>query len=78
VTKAEKKFYRELGARVRGQRTRRGLTQQALGERLSPKKTRAGVCNIEKGSHRVAAYTIVQIAAVLGPAVMPTKMRAAG
>lgn len=58
-------FYRLLGGRVEAARRRRGLTQAALGKRLTPPQTRASISNIEKGTQRVLAHTLVQLAAAL-------------
>jgi transcriptional regulator with XRE-family HTH domain len=62
---ATEEFYRQLGVRVEEARRRRGLTQAALGKRLSPPQTRASISNIEKGTQRVLAHTLVQLATAL-------------
>src|SRR5205809_1100281 len=54
-------FYRELGQRIRDLRTSKGLTQEGLGELLDPQVTRASIANIEVGSQRVLAHTLVQL-----------------
>ena len=58
-------FYRLLGERVESARRRRGLTQQALANRLTPPQTRASISNIEKGTQRVLAHTLTQLATAL-------------
>src|ERR1051326_8957363 len=58
-------FYEVLGRRIRESRNRQGLTQERLGKLLQPPATRASIANIEKGSQRVLAHTLVQLAAAL-------------
>ena len=58
-------FYEILGQRIREGRTRQGLTQERLGKLLQPPATRASIANIEKGSQRVLAHTLVQLATAL-------------
>lgn len=63
-------FYKALGARIRDERTKIGMSQRTLGEAIEPKPmTRAGIANIESGGQRVLTYTLTQIAAKLGVAV---------
>lgn len=54
-------FYVLLGHRVRTLRQQKGLTQEQLGNRLTPAVTRASVANIETGKQRVLAHTLVQL-----------------
>ena len=62
-------FYIALGQRVRKYRDQRKLTQEQLGDRLTPQMTRAGIANIEAGKQRVLAHTLVQLAVKLGVTV---------
>jgi len=48
-------FYIALGQRVRSYRDQRNLTQEQLGDRLTPQMTRAAIANIEAGKQRVLA-----------------------
>lgn len=63
-------FYEELGRRVRLFREKCEMTQSELGQRLQPRVTRASIANIEAGSQRVLAHTLVQLAAILGTNVV--------
>ncbi len=63
-TKPEE-FYVLLGNRVRTFRQQKGLTQEQLGNRLTPTMTRASVANIETGKQRVLAHTLVQLSGAL-------------
>ena len=62
-------FYIALGQRVRKYRDQRKLTQEQLGDRLTPQMTRAAIANIEAGKQRVLAHTLVQLAENLGVTV---------
>ena len=65
VGKPLEPFYGELGRRVAQLRHDRGLSQQALGEAMKPRMTRASVANIENGKQRVLAHTFVELAEIL-------------
>lgn len=58
-------FYREMGRKVHGFRTAKGLTQEEVGLRLDPPVTRASIANLENGRQRVLLHTAVQIAKIL-------------
>lgn len=58
-------IYDRLGALVRSVRTKRGMSQEALGKALEPKVTRATVANIEAGHQRVFLHTALRLASVL-------------
>ena len=58
-------FYILLGNRIRTFRQQKGLTQEQLGNRLTPTMTRASVANIETGKQRVLAHTLIQLSGVL-------------
>src|SRR5438445_11203231 len=62
-------FYGELGQRIHDRRKQNGLTQEKLGELLDPQVTRASIANIEMGTQRVLAHTLVQLAFHLGTSV---------
>src|SRR6185503_909091 len=57
------------GRQLRGHRERRHMTQQQLGQSLTPPTTRASIANIEAGKQRVLVHTLVQLADVLGLAL---------
>lgn len=57
--------YAAFGRRVAQLRSRAGLTQGELGERLAPPVTRASIANLEQGKQRVYLHTVLQIALVL-------------
>jgi transcriptional regulator with XRE-family HTH domain len=61
----DERFYADLGRRVRVQRDKLHLTQQQVGDALTPRATRASIANIEAGKQRVLAHTLVQLASVL-------------
>ena len=63
-TKPEE-FYVLLGNRIRTFRQQTGLTQEQLGNRLTPTMTRASVANIETGKQRVLAHTLLQLSGAL-------------
>jgi transcriptional regulator with XRE-family HTH domain len=65
---AREPFYRLLGATIAASRVRGGMSQQQLGDLLTPRVTRACVANIESGKQRVLVHTLVQIAEALGMA----------
>lgn len=56
-------FYRELGRRIREAREKSGITQEALGVKVS--LTRTSVTNIEKGRQQLLVHTLVEIAKAL-------------
>ena len=58
-------FYEDLGRRIRECRDQRGFSQERLGKLLNPPATRASIANIEKGTQRVLAHTLVQFVAAL-------------
>ena len=58
-------FYAEVGQRVRGFRTKLGLTQEQLGDSLSPPTTRVSIANVESGRQRILTHTLVQLATFL-------------
>src|SRR5258705_12401951 len=58
-------FYLEVGRRIQGLRSSKGLTQAELGLRLDPPVTRASVANLESGRQRLLLHTFVQLAAIL-------------
>ena len=57
------RFYAEIGARIRKQRERQGLTQQALASMVS--LSRASLANIERGKQKTLLDTFVDLAAAL-------------
>jgi transcriptional regulator with XRE-family HTH domain len=59
------RFYIEVGRRIQGLRSSKGLTQAELGLRLDPPVTRASVANLESGRQRLLLHTFVQLAAIL-------------
>ena len=63
-TKLEE-FYGMLGQRIRTLRQQKALTQEQLGNRLTPTVTRASIANIETGKQRVLAHTLVQLSHAL-------------
>lgn len=58
-------FYRELGRRISELRTKRGLTQDDLANKIVPNVTRAAIGNIEGGKQRVLSHTLWQLAQAL-------------
>lgn len=58
-------FYEEVGQMIRKLRTKKRLSQEALGRLLNPPVTRASIANIEAGKQRILAHTLVQIAQIL-------------
>ena len=62
-------FYVEFGRRVREERERRKWSQEALGQALPTRLTRASIANIEAGQQRVLAHTLVELARVLDVSV---------
>lgn len=67
-TKPEE-FYGLLGQRVRTLRQQKALTQEQLGNRLTPTVTRASIANIETGKQRVLAHTLIQLSRALDVSV---------
>jgi transcriptional regulator with XRE-family HTH domain len=59
------RFYVDVGRRIQGLRSSKGLTQAELGLRLDPPVTRASVANLESGRQRVLLHTVVQLATIL-------------
>jgi len=64
------RFYAEVGTRIRRQRERRGLTQQALASMVS--LSRASLANIERGKQKTLLDTFVDLASALH--VAPAKL----
>lgn len=62
-------FYFDLGRKIQGLRTKRGVTQEELGKRLTPRVTRASIANIESGKQRVYTHTLLEIATALDVSV---------
>jgi transcriptional regulator with XRE-family HTH domain len=58
-------FYESLGRRVEEVRRKQALTQEQLGDRLSPKMTRAAISNMERGRQRVLVHVLVNLAQAL-------------
>jgi len=56
-------FYKTVGRKVRQEREKRGLTQEALGSLVS--LTRASVTNIENGRQKILLHTLIGLAAAL-------------
>ena len=52
----------DLGARLRKLRVKAHLSQEQVGDRLTPPITRAAVANIEGGKQRILAHTLAQLA----------------
>ena len=69
---SDNSFYKVLGRQIQVLRTKRELTQGALGARLEPPVTRASVANLEAGKQRLLVHTLVQIAQILD--VRPTQL----
>lgn len=63
-------FYEDFGARIRRARTRSGISQEELGQRVG--LNRSSVSNVEKGRQRVPAHMIIEFAAALD--VPPTEL----
>lgn len=59
------RFYVEVGRRIQGLRSTKGLSQAELGLRLEPPVTRASIANLENGRQRLLLHTFVQIARIL-------------
>jgi transcriptional regulator with XRE-family HTH domain len=57
------KFYSEIGALIRKFRESKKMKPEILAEHLS--LTRASVINIEKGRHKPAIHTLVEISVLL-------------
>lgn len=57
-------FYLEIADRIKTERNRKNITQEALGEYLE--LTRTSVVNLEKGRHRPSIYQLILIAKFLG------------
>lgn len=57
------RFYLGVGELIRKARTRAGMTQEQLADRV--KLTRTSVTNIEKGRQRLLVHTLIDIAAAL-------------
>lgn len=70
-------FYRDLGGRVRRQRSIRQWSQERLGKSLPTPLTRASIANIEAGAQRLYAHTLAEMAAALEvevTALIPERM----
>jgi transcriptional regulator with XRE-family HTH domain len=59
-------FYKELGQRIAEWRRRRALTQEEVGQLLSPPLKKATIARMEAGLQRVLTHSLAQIAEVLG------------
>jgi transcriptional regulator with XRE-family HTH domain len=58
-------IYKAIGRNIAKQRSRRGISQVALGKQISPPLSRAVICNIEAGRQRVLVHVLLEIARVL-------------
>ena len=58
-----KKLYEEVGRRIRTARVGRGVTQDALAERVG--LTRTSITNVEAGKQKLPLHTLFEIAAAL-------------
>jgi transcriptional regulator with XRE-family HTH domain len=65
MSPAPEPFYVQVGRRIHGLRTGKGLTQAEVGLRLDPPVTRASIANLENGRQRLLLHTFVQIAEIL-------------
>ena len=61
----DKAFYEALGRRIEQCRSAKHMSQEKLGDALSPQLTRAAISNIETAKQRVLAHVLVDIARVL-------------
>ena len=59
----DKKFLRELGRRIRGQREARGLTQQQIGDQCRLHRTFIG--SVERGERNVSILNLRLMAKIL-------------
>ena len=59
----QKKFYQEIGSRIRDARIINNITQQVLADQLG--LTRASIINIEMGRHKPSLHLLLEIAEVL-------------
>lgn len=59
----ERRFYAEVGRRIKTAREKRGLTQQALASMIS--LSRASLANIERGKQKTLLDTFVDLATAL-------------
>lgn len=64
-TKPIEPIYQEIGRRIQHAREKHGLSQAALGQKLTPPLKRAGINNIESAKQRILVHTLVSIARVL-------------
>ncbi|HRH45287.1 MAG TPA: helix-turn-helix transcriptional regulator [Pyrinomonadaceae bacterium] len=63
----EDRFYLELGKRIRKARINQRLTQEQLADLVSLKRT--SITNIEKGSQRILAHTLLELSEKLNISV---------
>ncbi|MBR7837817.1 helix-turn-helix transcriptional regulator [Actinospica durhamensis] len=56
-------FYVQLGNRIRRARLAAGLSQEQLGQRVG--LNRSSISNVEKGTQRILAHTLVEFATAL-------------
>ena len=61
--KNERRFYAEVGKRIRTARQARSMTQEALATLVS--LTRTSITNIEKGRQKFPLHTLAELAAAL-------------
>lgn len=62
-------IYLVIGRRIAALRERRGLTQEMLASSMTPRLTRASICNIENGIQRVMVAQLLDIADALGTTI---------
>jgi transcriptional regulator with XRE-family HTH domain len=70
VKQEQRAFYIEVGQRIREERDKCGLTQEALASLVS--LTRTSITNIEKGRQTLLLHTFIDIASALQ--VAPEKL----
>ncbi len=61
---AERRYYRDLGARVRAARNAAGLNQDALAKTAGI--TRSSIANLEAGRQRIPVHVLARIAEAFG------------
>ena len=57
-------IYQEVGVRLRELRLAAGLSQQELGDSLTPNRTQGGIAQLEQGSRKIDLETIHQLAGI--------------
>lgn len=57
-------IYAAIGARIKTQRKRKGISQESLAAKIA--LTRTSVVNIEQGRQRLLVHTVAKIADALG------------